>query len=408
MPPRLAGREATIPRMTEHTPPHPDQPLALLGGLTPDAFMRRHWQKKPLLIRQAVPQAEGILPRVELLALAAREDVESRLLRHGAKGWSLRHGPFGKRQLPPFKQPHWTLLVQGVDHHWPAVHGLLRQFRFVPDARLDDAMVSFATDGGGVGPHLDSYDVFLLQLHGRRRWRIGHQSDRRLVPGLPLKILADFVPEQEWLLEPGDMLYLPPGWAHDGQAQGECMTCSIGFRSASKDEFAREVMQRCLDAMQDEAESGEHAEAPLYRDPRQVATSVPALIPVQMRAFAQAAVRRLTEDDASLDCGLGEWLSEPKPGVWFQDSHELPRRSALVLDARTRMLYDEKHLFINGESFRAGGRDARLLRRLADRRSLSRAEAASLSDQAWALVQEWAETGWLRPHEEEGKEARPT
>jgi 50S ribosomal protein L16 3-hydroxylase len=382
------------------SPPIPDQALALLGGLTPETFMRRHWQKKPLLIRQALDHAADVLPRSELLALAAQEGVESRLIRQGAKGWSLRHGPFERRQLPAFKQPRWTLLVQGVDLHWPAAHRLLRQFRFVPDARLDDAMVSFATDGGGVGPHTDSYDVFLLQLQGRRRWRIGRQADPRLQGGVPLKILANFVPEQEWLLEPGDMLYLPPGWAHDGQAVGECMTCSIGFRSASQGEFAREVVQRCLDALQDEQEAPDAAPPPasqLYRDPKQAATLAPACIPAQMQAFAQAAAQRLLRDPSSLNCSLGEWLSEPKPGVWFEEGHALERRAGLELDARTRMLYDGKHLFINGESFHAAGRDARLLRRLADLRRLPSPDVAQLSGQAWVLVQDWAEAGWLRP-----------
>ena len=133
--------------------------------------------------------------------------------------------------MPPLAQPGWTLLVQGLDLHLQAAHELLSRFRFVPDARLDDLMLSYASDGGGVGPHLDSYDVFLIQVHGRRRWRIGRAKDRSLVDGLPLKILRHFEPEHEWLLEPGDMLYLPPLWAHDGVAVGECMTASVGFRA---------------------------------------------------------------------------------------------------------------------------------------------------------------------------------
>src|SRR5436190_12669774 len=202
----------------------------LLGGLSPQAFMRRHWQKRPLLIRQALPDVAAPLSRAELFALAAAEGVESRLIRQRGAGWTLRHGPFTRRQLPSLTQPGWTLLVQGVDLHVDAAHQLLSRFRFVPDARLDDLMVSFATDGGGVGPHFDSYDVFLLQVQGRRRWRIGRQKDLALREGAPLKILAAFEPEEEHVLEPGDMLYLPPLWAHDGEALGECQTYSIGFR----------------------------------------------------------------------------------------------------------------------------------------------------------------------------------
>ena len=153
-------------------------------------------------------------------------------------GWKLRHGPFARRYLPAMSQREWTLLVQGVDLHNDAVHQLMQQFRFVPEARLDDLMISYATDGGGVGPHFDSYDVFLLQAHGRRRWRIGRQKDLTLKEGIPLKVLAEFEPEEEFVLEPGDMLYLPPRYAHDGIAEGECITYSIGFRAPARAELA--------------------------------------------------------------------------------------------------------------------------------------------------------------------------
>ena len=220
-----------------------DIPLTLLGGLTPAQFMKRHWHKKPLLVRQAIPGFEPCVGRAELVDMLAQEDVESRLIVHDPQGWKLRHGPLPRRSLPPFSQKRWTFLVQGVDLHHQGVHQLLQQFRFVPDARLDDLMISYASDGGGVGPHFDHYDVFLLQAHGRRRWRIGRQKDLSLVPDVPLKLLQNFVPEQEFVLEPGDMLYLPPKWAHDGIAEGECMTWSIGFRSPQAGELARELLQ---------------------------------------------------------------------------------------------------------------------------------------------------------------------
>ena len=193
--------------------------------------MQRHWQKKPLLVRQAVAGGIELIKRPQLLQLAAQDEVESRLVLRDDDRWVVRQGPFARSAMPSLKQSNWTLLVQGLDLHLPAARALLDQFRFAPDARLDDLMLSFATDGGGVGPHLDSYDVFLLQASGRRRWRFGRTTSNALVPDLPLKILADFQPEQDALLEPGDMLYLPPGWAHEGMAEGECMTCSIGFRA---------------------------------------------------------------------------------------------------------------------------------------------------------------------------------
>ncbi|MEJ7687323.1 MAG: cupin domain-containing protein, partial [Variovorax sp.] len=208
------------------------RPLPLLGGLSAQQFMRRHWQKKPLLVRQAVPAIVPPIARAALFAMAEREEVESRLIRRSKTGWVLRHGPLPRRAVPSLKQPGWTMLVQGVDLHDQRVHELLQQFRFVPDARLDDLMISYASDEGGVGPHFDSYDVFLLQVHGRRRWSIGKPRDLRLESGVPLKILARFEPEQSFVLEPGDMLYLPPRYAHEGVAVGgDCMTYSIGLRA---------------------------------------------------------------------------------------------------------------------------------------------------------------------------------
>lgn len=364
----------------------------LLGGLSARIFMRRHWQKKPLLVRQAVPGGIELIGRAQLFALAAFDEVESRLVVRDGTRWSLRSGPLKRAALPPLKQREWTLLVQGLDLHVPAARALLDRFRFVPDARLDDLMLSYASDGGGVGPHVDSYDVFLLQAQGRRRWRIGRVGSAELVADVPLKILANFEPEHSFLLEAGDMLYLPPGWAHDGVAEGECTTCSIGFRAAGRDELAREVLQRMLDGA-DADQTG-----PLYRDPKQPATETPGQIPAALQAFAGDAVQRVLRDPAALACALGEVLSEPKRGVWFDAMTpvDAAESAGIVLDQRSRMMYDERHVFINGESFRAAGRDARLMRRLADRRRLDAAELDALSAQARELLADWLAAGWLR------------
>lgn len=365
-------------------------PLRLLGGLTPQQFMKRHWHRKPLLVRGAVPGLKPLLARAELFELARRDEVESRLVSLSAGGWQLRRGPFTR--LPAVSRPGWTLLVQGVDLHHEPAHQLLQQFRFVPEARLDDLMISWASDGGGVGPHFDSYDVFLLQAQGRRLWRIGRQKELRLREDMPLKILARFEPEQEWVLEPGDMLYLPPGWAHDGIAQGECQTYSIGFRSPGRGELARELLQRLAE------DAGEAAGEAIYRDPRQPATAAPGGIPAELQQFARQALQAALKDPVALERALGEYLSEPKANVWFEAGSAPRRLRSVRLDRRSRMLHDARHVYLNGESWRAAGRDAALMRKLADQRRLGAADLAGASEAARELLRAWCEAGWL--HEE--------
>lgn len=377
-----------------------DAPLPLLGGLSPAAFMRRYWQKEPLLVRQAWPGVAPPLPRPALFDLAGREGVESRLVQrrgddvHDGSAWKVRHGPMPRRALPPVARPGWTLLVQGLDLHVPAAHEMLSRFRFIPDARLDDLMVSWASDTGGVGPHIDAYDVFLIQVQGRRRWRISPPARgdaTGCVDGAPLKLLREFKPTLDWVLEPGDMLYLPPNWGHDGAAVGgDCMTCSAGFRVPRAVELARELLLRLAD---DDGEVGA-----LYRDPRQPATAQPAAIPATLEAFARQALQRHLADPLALPRALGELLTEPKPQVWFEEK-DLPAaadsRRGLRLDARSRMAYDARHVFINGESFLASGRDARLLRQLADARGLTPRERRGLSAGAAELLDGWRAAGWL-------------
>lgn len=353
--------------------------------------MRRHWQKKPLLVRQALPGIAAPVTRAQLFDLAAADGVESRLVVHSAKGWTLRSGPLARRALPPLRQAGWSLLVQGLDLHVQAAQELLARFRFVPDARLDDLMLSYASDQGGVGPHLDSYDVFLIQVQGRRRWRIGRARDRRLVEGMPLKILRHFEAQHDWLLEPGDMLYLPPLWAHDGVAVGECMTASVGFRAPGTAELARELLPRLAEAI-------EPADIPkLYADARQPATAAPGLIPPALQAFAADAVQRALREPGGLDRALGEHLTEPKASVWFDaPSRHVDLSQGVRLDRRSRMMYDMQHVYLNGEAFRAAGRDAGLMRLLADRRGLDAVEVARLGRQARDLVAQWAQAGWLQ------------
>lgn len=367
--------------------------LDLLGGITPAQFLRDYWHKKPLLIRNAIPNFTAPLPRQELFDLARRDDVESRLITHRTDGWDMQHGPFNK--LPPLQQKAWTLLVQGVNLHHPAADALLRQFRFVPDARLDDLMISYATDGGGVGPHFDSYDVFLLQAHGQRRWRISAQDDLTLEEGVPLKILSHFQAEQEFVLEPGDMLYLPPQYAHDGVAIGECMTYSVGFRSPAYQELGESFLEFMMDTID---LSGR------YEDPDLKATAKPAELPLDMVARIRDELNKIRFTDDDITIFLGEHLSEPKPSVFFEArTEELSfarffqgaKKRGLALHRKTRMLYRGSHVFINGESFQVNRGDKAILARLADSRVLEKSDLDLASEDLLEALHQWHESGWL-------------
>ena len=367
--------------------------MILLGGLTPAQFLRDYWHKKPLLIRQAMPGFSPIMSRDALFELAGRDDVEARLITHFKQQWQMQSGPL--EQLPSLAKKDWTLLVQGVNLHDDAADALLRQFRFIPDARLDDLMVSYASEGGGVGPHFDSYDVFLLQAHGQRRWRIGAQDDLSLVDGMPLKILRDFRPQEEFVLEPGDILYLPPHYAHDGVALGECMTYSVGFRAPSYQELGEAFLQFMADSIDLPGR---------YADPDLAPSGHPAEISRAMLTQVAGELNkvRFTEDDIAVF--LGEYLSEPKATVFFDPP---PRPLALArfiqasgkrgvaLSRKTQMLYRGKHVFINGESFAAGRADKASLCTLANARRLSGATTAKASQDVLEALYNWYRDGWL-------------
>ncbi len=320
----------------------------LLGGLSPRQFLSEYWQKKPLLVRQAVPGFSGLIEHDELLELACEEDVETRLVRRKGEAWELLRGPLKRSQLRGAKQP-WTVLVQGLNLWLPEGDALLHRFDFIPQARLDDLMVSYAVDGGGVGPHFDNYDVFLLQGSGKRRWRIGAQADRSLRDDVPLKILRNFQPEFDWVLEPGDMLYLPPHWAHDGIAIGECTTYSIGFRTPD----AQELGVGFLGWLQERIKLDG-----LYADPDLVPQENSALIGDAMIDQVQAMLSRITWSRDDVADFLGTSLTEPKPHLYF-DPPESPlsqrrliaaaKQHGVVLDPRTLLLMTNAGFYMNGE-----------------------------------------------------------
>lgn len=216
-------------------------PSPLLGGLTADEFLADYWQKRPLLIRNAIPGFSSPISPDELAGLACEEEVESRLIleRDGPGPWSVEHGPLPEERFAELPETHWTLLIQDCQRYVPELVQLMGRFDFIPSWRVDDVMASYAPAHGSVGPHLDQYDVFLLQAHGRRRWQISDNAVEpdNLLPGLALRIMREFEPTDEWVLEPGDMLYLPPNLAHYGVAVDHCITLSVGFRAPSHEEL---------------------------------------------------------------------------------------------------------------------------------------------------------------------------
>jgi 50S ribosomal protein L16 3-hydroxylase len=350
---------------------------ALLGGLTPAAFLRRCWQKRALLVRQAIPGFRGCVSPSELFALAGRDDVDSRIVLRERMRWSTLQGPFRRSSLKTLPACGWTLLVHGVNLHSRFADALLRRFAFIPYARLDDVMVSYAVPGGGVGPHFDSYDVFLLQGEGRRRWRISHQRDLSLRTGVSLKILAHFRSGATSTLAPGDMLYLPPNHAHDGVALDACMTYSIGFRAPSAQEMGTAFLDWLRDGLALEGR---------YRDPELAVAREPARIGAAMRTSCAAMLASIRWNRAAVARFVGCYLTEPKAQVFFDPPPRPPSlrrftrvatRRGLRLDPRTQILYDGDNMYVNGTALAWPARGAATLKRLANARGIRGADVSS-------------------------------
>ncbi|CEA05207.1 cupin [Pseudomonas saudimassiliensis] len=278
----------------------------LPGGMSAEEFLRDYWQKKPLLIQQAFPEFESPLSADELAGLSLEEEVESRIvLEQGATPWELRHGPFTEDDYRTLPERDWTLLVQAVDQFVPEVAELLQAFRFLPSWRLDDVMISYAAPGGSVGPHYDNYDVFLLQGHGHRRWKVGQPCgpDSPLLPHPDLRILSDFEQQDEWVLAPGDMLYLPPGLAHYGIAEDACMTYSIGFRAPSHGEILTHFSDFLSQYL------GDHQR---YSDAGLSLPADPAQIDDQTVERLQRLILELVQDKEALGTWFGRYMTEPR------------------------------------------------------------------------------------------------
>jgi 50S ribosomal protein L16 3-hydroxylase len=361
-------------------------------------FMRDNWQREPLLVRGAFPAFEDPLSPREVLALSANEDAASRLVRRKGASWSVEHGPFSIQRFKQLPRRDWTVLVQDTNRFSSAADQLLARFDFIPHARIDDVMVSYAMPGGGVGPHVDSYDVFLLQGQGRRRWRISRQRDHAFVPGLPLKILARFQPEEEWTLEPGDMLYLPPGIAHDGVAESECLTWSIGFRAPTDAELVRGF----LDYLRDRLEPGGQ-----YGDAGARETTHPGEIPPGLERHVGEVLRSIRWGARDAREFAGHFLTEPKAQVYFTPPRKPLARAAfarratrrgVALDRGSRLAFSGTMFFLNGETRSVPAEARAPMRRLADARRLAPPVEAPAA--FWDAAHAWYLEGMLHLEEE--------
>jgi 50S ribosomal protein L16 3-hydroxylase len=347
---------------------NPDTPLQLLGGLTAREFLRDYWQKKPLLVRQAIPDFESPISPDELAGLALEEEVESRLvIEHGARPWELQRGPFNEDTFQDLPERDWTLLVQAVDQFVPEVAELLEDFKFLPKWRIDDLMISFAAPGGGVGPHFDNYDVFLLQAHGHRRWQIGQMcdADSPLLPHADLKILAEFEPTDEWVLEPGDMLYLPPCLAHNGIAEDDCMTYSVGFRAPSAAEVLTHFTDFLGQFLPDE-ERYSDADIQPSEDPNQIQRDALERL--------KALLNEHMSDERLLMTWFGQFMTEPKypelvAGIEIEEEDflgALEDGAIIIRNPSARMAWSEVGedlvLFASGQSRLVSARLRELLK----------------------------------------------
>ena len=302
-----------------------------LNNFDTDAFLRDHWQRKPLLIRNAWTDWQNPLDPDELAGLACEDDVESRLIRLARDRWAVEPGPIPETRFGKLGKVPWTLLVQAVDHHVPDVAALIEPFRFIPNWRIDDVMVSYASDGGGVGPHFDQYDVFLVQGLGTRRWQVGGLCDKdtEMLPHDDLRLLATFEPVDEWLLEPGDMLYVPPRFAHNGVAVGDdCMTYSIGFRAPGRSELIAHYADHLL---ADLADDDRYADAGLR------AQANPGEIAPDALARLHAMVAEKLADKDAFARWFGAYNSTPK----YPEVDWAPELALSAEDLRARLATGE-------------------------------------------------------------------
>lgn len=368
--------------------------IDLLGGMTAETFLQDYWHKKPLLIRGALTDVGAPVDLAWLTELSRSEDVESRLIEFKQGKWSLERGPFRPGRLRRLPESDWTILVQNVNHHLPHIADILWRFDFMPYARLDDLMISYAPPGGTVGPHFDSYDVFLLQVGGSKRWQISSQQDEAFVEDAPIKVLKDFRMEEEFVLEHGDMLYLPPRYAHYGVALEPGMTYSIGFRAPSAQELATEFLVYLQDRICIEGR---------YADPDLRPSQEPAQLDDSMVDQVGRILSQISWDRHTVTDFLGHYLTEPKPHVFYEAPDEeldedefvaAVTTAGVVLDLKTLILYANDMLYCNGEALSVTRGDVAAWQQLANRRRLP---PSQLSPTMIPLLLEGYLAGWWQP-----------
>lgn len=376
----------------------------LFGGLSVDEFMRDYWQKKPLFVKQALPGFQSYLSGDELAGLALEEEVESRLVieKDGTEPWQVIHGPLQESAFSGLPESHWTLLVQEVNRHLPEVAGLLSHFDFIPAWRVDDVMISYAEDQGSVGPHTDNYDVFLIQAEGKRRWQVSSQqvTEDDLIPGIAMRIMRQFDAEQEWLLEPGDMLYLPPNVPHYGVAQGNCMTYSVGFRAPTSIGMWQHYQEYI----------GQLVSEFFYQDPDLKATSRPGLIDNQARDRIREIIHSMPQADDLIDDWFGRFITEPmrgsgpylpdKPMNALDFEQAMEEQGVCYRSEDTRFAYydneDGFRLYINGDVYDESGLTKELAVLIADHRQFNADMLAPfVADSKGELLADFYNRGYL-------------
>lgn len=352
-------------------------PCTFPGDISVEAFLQDYWQKKPLLIRNAFPGIQSPLSADELAGLACEEDANARIVfeNHEQGHWHVQHGPFVEDDFRDLPQKNWTLLVTDVEKHVPAARELIDRFRFIPDWRIDDLMISYAPEGGSVGPHTDAYDVFLIQTHGQRRWLINASNDDACLDGTELRILKHFTADEDWVVSPGDLLYLPPNIAHYGIALNECMTCSVGFRAPSYSSLVGEYAENL---------AADIDQALRYQDPDLTGTQNPAEISAAaLERIRSIITEQLIVDENRLVRWFGEFSSESRSGLHAYPAEEpfttydeltaaLTTDSIIAQSPAAKFLYaggnDAILLFVDGRSYSTS---LTLAKALTDQREIS-------------------------------------